>query len=84
MTGGRTAPRIFIIASVLTLVVAVVGFIFTLVLNAFVLDKYNAYGEVAIPGSSSLHLPAGEATVSFHTQTIGSPSGGGLPVRRWG
>ena len=68
------------IASVLTLVVAVVGFIVTVVLNAFVLDKYNAYGEVPIPGSNSLHRPAGEATVSFHTQTIGSPSGGGLPV----
>lgn len=80
MAGGRTAPRIFIIASVLTLVVALVGFILTVVLNAFVLDKYNAYGEVPIPGTSSLHLPAGEATVSFHTQTIGSPSGGGLPV----
>ncbi|RDH79855.1 SHOCT domain-containing protein [Mycolicibacterium moriokaense] len=80
MAGGRTAPRIFIAASVLTLVVALVGFIVTVVLNAFVLDKYNAYGEVPIPGSSSLHLPAGEATVSFHTQTIGSPSGGGLPV----
>ncbi len=80
MAGGRTRPRIFVIASVLTLVVAVVGFIVTMVLNAFVLDKFNAYGEVPIPGSSSLHLPAGEATVSFHTQTISSPSGGGLPV----
>jgi hypothetical protein len=80
MTGGRAAPRIFIVASILTLVVAVVGFTVTVVLNAFVLDKYNVYGEVPIPGSSSLHLPTGEATVSFHTQTIGSPSGGGLPV----
>ncbi len=80
MSARRTAPRIFLIASILTLVVAIAGFIVTLVLNAFVLDKYNAYGEVPIPGSSSLHLPAGEATVSFHTQTIGSPSGGGLPV----
>lgn len=80
MAGGRTAPRILILASVLTLVVALVGFILTVVLNAFVLDKYNAYGEVPIPGSSSLRLPAGEATVSFHTQTIGSPNGGGLPV----
>jgi hypothetical protein len=44
MAGGRTAPRIFVIASVLTLVVAVVGFIVTVVLNAFVLDKKNAYG----------------------------------------
>ena len=79
MTGGPAAPRIFILASVLTLAVALVGFIATVVLNAFVLDKYDAYGEVPIPGSSSLHLPAGEAAVSFHTQTIGSPSGG-LPV----
>jgi hypothetical protein len=80
VTGARTAPRIFILASVLTLVVALIGLIVMVLLNAFVLDKYAAYGEVPIPGSSSLHLPAGEATVSFHTQTIGSPSGGGLPV----
>jgi hypothetical protein len=84
MTGGRTAPRIFVLASVLTLVVAVIGFIVTMVLNAFVFDNYDAYGEVPIPGSSSLHLPAGEATVSFHTQTIGSSSGGGLPVPQLG
>jgi hypothetical protein len=55
-----------------------------MVLNAFVFDEYDAYGEVPIPGSSSLHLPAGEATISFHTQTIGSPSGGGLPVPNLG
>ena len=58
---------------------ATVGFIVTVVLNAFVFDRYDAYGEVPIPGSSSLHLPEGEATVSFHTQTIGNASGG-LPV----
>ena len=40
------------------MVVSVAGFIATLVLNAFFLDKYNAYGEVPIPGSSRLHLPA--------------------------
>jgi Short C-terminal domain len=80
MTGRRTARRIFVVAAIVTLVVAVVGFIVTIMLNAFVLDKYNAYGEVPIPGTSSLHLPAGEATVSFHVQTIGSSSGGGLPV----
>jgi hypothetical protein len=84
MAGGRTVPRIYILASVVTLVVAVVGFIVTMVLNAFVFDEYDAYGEVPIPGSSSLHLPAGEATISFHTQTIGSPSGGGLPVPNLG
>jgi len=80
MSGQLTAARILIWISILTLVVSVVGFIATLILNAFVLDKYDAYGEVPIPGSSSLHLPAGEVTVSFHTQVIGSPGGGGLPV----
>jgi Short C-terminal domain len=80
MSGGRTASRAFTLAAAVTLAVAIVGFIVTLVLNAFVLDEYDAYGEVPIPGSGRLHLPAGEATVSFHTQAIGSPSGGGLPV----
>jgi hypothetical protein len=80
MAGGRVAPKIFILAAVVTLVVATVGFIVTMVLNAFVFDDYDAFGEVRIPGSGSVHLPAGEATVSFHTQTVGSPSGGGLPV----
>jgi Short C-terminal domain len=72
----RFGPRIAIVASILTLVAAVIGFVATLILNAFVLDEYNAYGEVPIPGSSSLHLPAGEATVSFHTVITGRPSSG--------
>ncbi len=59
---------------------SIVGFIATLFLGAFVLDKYNAYGELPIPGTGKLHLPAGQVTVSFHTVTVGSSSGGGLPV----
>ena len=62
------------------MIVSVAGFIVALVLNAFFLDKYNAYGEVPIPGSSSLYLPAGEVTVSLHTVVISGPDGGGLPV----
>lgn len=61
-------------------VVAVGGFITTLVVNAFFLDEYNAYGEVPIPGSGVVHLPAGEATVSLHALVIGGTDGGGLPV----
>jgi len=70
--------------SVLAIVLGIVGFVGTLVLNAFVLDDYDAYGEVPIPGSASLQLPAGEVTVSFHTETIGNTAGGGLPVPRLG
>ena len=62
------------------MVVSIIGFIATLILNAFVFDEYDAYGEVPIPGSSSLHLPAGEVTVTFHTVLIGTTSGSGLPV----
>lgn len=76
----RTAPRALTVVAVVTLVVSVIGFVTTLILNAFVFDEYDAYGEVPIPGSSSLHLPAGEVTVTFHTVVIGSTSGGGLPV----
>ena len=72
----RSGPRIAILSAILTLVVAGVGLIASLVLNAFVLDDYDAYGEVSVPGSTSLHLPAGEVTVSFHTMVTGSPSSG--------
>jgi hypothetical protein len=58
------------------MVVAGIGLLASLVLNAFVLDEYDTYGEVPIPGSKSLHLPAGEMTVSFHTVSTGRPTGG--------
>ena len=72
----RSGPRFAILSAVLTLVIGGVGLIAMLILNAFVLDKYDAYGEVSIPGSTSLHLPAGELTVSFHTMVTGGPSSG--------
>ena len=74
-----TAPRVLTVVAVVTLLASLVGFITTIVLNAFVLDEYDAYGEVPIPGSSSLYLPEGEVIVSFHTMIIGSGDGG-LPV----
>ena len=79
MTSRRLA-KISLAAAILMMIVAVAGFIITLVLNAFFLDKYNAYGEVPVPGSGSLYLPAGEVTVSLHTVVISGPDGGGLPV----
>lgn len=79
MTSRRVA-KFSLTVAILTLVVSVAGFIVTLVLNAFFLDKYDAYGEVAIPGSGSVHLPAGDVTVSLHTLVIGGTNGVGLPV----
>jgi Short C-terminal domain len=79
MTSRRLA-KISLATSIVLMIGSIIGFVLTLTLNAFVLDKFNAYGEVPIPGSSTLHFPAGEVTISFHTVTIGSVSGGGLPV----
>lgn len=78
MTSRRLA-KISLSTAVVLMVVSVAGFIVALVLNAFFLDKYNAYGEVPIPGSNSLKLPAGEVTISLHAVVVGSPNGG-LPV----
>ena len=77
---SRRLAKISLAGGVVMMLVAVGGFIVSLVLNAFVLDKYNAYGEVPIPGSGSLYLPAGEVTISLRTVVIGGPNGGGLPV----
>jgi Short C-terminal domain len=65
--------------AVLAMIASAVGFTVALVLNTFVFDEYDAYGEVPIPGSSSVDLPAGDVTVTFHTVLIGG-SGTGLPV----
>jgi hypothetical protein len=75
----QTGPRILTTIGIVTMVVAGIGFVTSLILNAFVFDEYDAYGEVPIPGATSLHLPAGDATVSFHTILIGR-AGSGLPV----
>ena len=77
---SRTGSRIVSVCSVTAMVVAVVAFLATLALNAFVFDDYDAYGEVPIPGTASVHLPAGDVTVSFHTLLVGNTSGSGLPV----
>jgi len=83
MTSRRLA-KISLALAIMLMVGGIIGFVGTLTLNAFVLDKFNAYGEVPIPGSGTIHLPAGEATISFHTMTVGSVSGGGLPVPQLG
>ncbi len=57
-------------------VVSIGGLIATAVLGVSG-DKYSAYGEVSIPGSGEIRLPAGEVIVSFHVRGYG---GRGLRV----
>lgn len=80
MNVGRPTNRRIVAASTMLLVTSIVGIIAASVIGVFVLDKYNAYGEVPIPGSATVHLPAGETTVSFHTRIVGSTNGRGLPI----
>jgi hypothetical protein len=76
MAGAKTVSRILTISGILMMVVGGVGFIVVLALNAFVLDEFEAYGEVPIPGSGQVQLPAGQVQISFHTSVTGSPSSG--------
>lgn len=75
MKGSWTASRFLVISGIVTMIVGGIGFIVVMVLNAFVLDEFDAYGEVPIPGSGQIELPAGEVQISFHTSVTGSPSG---------
>lgn len=77
---ARTGTRGVFRGSILLIVASLIGVVAASVIGIFVLDRYNAYGEVPVPGSARLHLPAGETTISFHTRIIGSTNGLGLPV----
>ena len=65
MKGTWTAPRIMAATGVLTMIVGGIGFLVVMTLNAFVLDEFDAYGEVPIPGAGQVQLPAGAMTISF-------------------
>ncbi|OMC07190.1 hypothetical protein A5735_00335 [Mycolicibacter heraklionensis] len=80
MGAQRAVGRIPVVVAVGLMTIGAIGFVVALILNVFVLDRYDAYGEVPIPGTGTVHLPAGEVTVNLHARVISSPSGGGLPV----
>jgi hypothetical protein len=63
---------------VLAFAAAVVGFIASLLMDdASMADE--AYGDVPIPGSTRLHLPAGDVLVTIHTEKIGRGAGAVIP-----
>lgn len=73
--GSRTLQRVMWMSAVGTVLTGIIGFIVVMVLNAFVLDEFDAYGEIPIPGSGELVLPEGEVEISFHASVVGGPSG---------
>ncbi len=58
------------VVSVIALVVGVVGGIVSIAVNAFVIADSAAYGEVPIPGSASVELPAGDVDISYRATTL--------------
>ncbi|MGY4708876.1 SHOCT domain-containing protein [Mycolicibacterium sp. CBM1] len=76
MSAAKSASRFLGASGVVMMIVGGVGFIVVMALNAFVLDKFDAYGEVPIPGAGQVQLPAGEVQISFHTSVTGSPASG--------
>lgn len=72
----RGASRIVMIVLSIVAVFSVGGLITTAVAGVFG-DRYGAYGEVPIPGSGTIGLPAGEVLASFHIKNYG---GRGLTV----
>ncbi len=75
MKGSWTVSRILTVTGIVTLIVGGVGFLLVTTLNAFTFDEFDAYGEVPIPGTGQVQLPAGEVKISFHTEVNGSGSG---------
>lgn len=71
MSDGRSASKIVSVVASLVAALSIAGLIIVVAVNAFVLDKYNAYGEVPIPGKSTVYLPAGEVAANFHVITNG-------------
>ncbi|MED5812969.1 SHOCT domain-containing protein [Mycolicibacterium sp. 050232] len=70
MSNGGGGPRTAIVASVIALVIGIGGGIASILVNAFVIADSAAYGEVPIPGSASLELPAGDVDISYRATTL--------------
>ena len=74
-----TAARAVRLSAIVTMVLGGAGFILMMCLNAFVLDDYDAYGQVPIPGEGRVDLPAGDMKISFRSLMVGSSNGFVLP-----
>jgi hypothetical protein len=67
---GRSVSKILAILLGIFAVVSIGGLIITAIVGVTG-DKYGSYGEVSVPGSGEVHLPAGEVMISFHVSGYG-------------
>ncbi|MGA5544322.1 SHOCT domain-containing protein [Mycobacterium sp. NPDC051198] len=75
--GRRRVPLIATVISLGVLVVGLIGLGVSLVVY-FMTGGQDAYGEVPIPGSATLELPAGEVLISYRATTPMSGSDGAV------
>lgn len=71
MAVSSVASRVVALVVGAVVVVSVGGLITLSVLSALVWERYDAYGEIPIPGSGVVELPAGTVTVNFHVRSSG-------------
>jgi hypothetical protein len=79
--------RCLLLLSVIGLVFSIGGYVTSQVRQASSVatfdpasvNGYRAYGEVPIPGTQTVHLPAGKVAITFHAETVGVPETG-LPI----
>jgi len=69
MADSPIASRIVAIVVGALVVVSVGGLVILTVMSAFFWERYNAFGEIPIPGSAVVELPAGTVTANFHVHT---------------
>ncbi len=68
MSTSRIASRVVTIVVAVIAALSIGGLITTVVVSA-VLDRFDAYGEVPIPGTSTVYLPSGEVSANFHVRS---------------
>lgn len=69
MAGSPIANRVIPIVVGAFVAVSVGGLVFLSVMSALFGERYDAFGEIPIPGSAVIELPAGTVTVNFHVRT---------------
>lgn len=69
MTARWPGSRVFVVAATVFAALSVAGMVTVMVLSAFVFDRFNGYGEVPVPGVSTVYLPTGPVSISFVART---------------
>jgi serine/threonine protein kinase len=76
----RKSPVILTALAIVTMAASAIGFVACVLLDLVDSNDYGAYGEVPIPSTRTLHLPAGDVTVTFHDARSGASGSSSRPM----